>query len=305
LSTCDWSGLFSGMPSNDPPEYKYIAYIDESGHPGLKRVKPLDKPGSSEWLIVSGVVMATEHEPQVTPWARELMASMGSHQMRDIHFQKLSPARKLIACQSVASRPVRCFVVASNKQNMKGWLNPFAEKIPSDNWFYCLLTRLLLERMTYWVRARSLKDYGETKRLKLVFSERGGLSYTQLNAYYQWLSYKGGSQFLPLGNIEFDTIHMQLQEVHNHAGHDGLKLPDIVASAFFKAVDVHDTGACDPQFAEALRPRMARWPDEQSGAISGFGVKLMPRFSALKSKVRPEQLAIFRSYGYPAQWWQK
>lgn len=290
--------------TNDLPHYKYIAYIDEAGDPGLKRVKPVDSPGSSEWLIVAGVVMAAHREAEVTPWAQDLMAQMDSHQMRDIHFQKLTPGRKLIACKSVASRPVRCFVVASNKQNMRGWRNPFAEKIPSDNWFYCWMTRLLLERMTHWVRERSLLDHGDVQRMKLVFSERGGLSYTQLNAYYQWLRYKGDNQKIRFGNLAYDTIHMRLMEVHNHAGHDGLKLPDIVASAFFKAADIHDTRACDPSFAEALRPKMARWPDTNDGQISGYGVKLMPGLSALNGKVKPEQLSAFRSYGYPAQWWQ-
>jgi hypothetical protein len=289
------------MSTDDPPEHKYIAYIDESGDPGLRVVKPLDRPGSSEWLIVSAVVTASHREADVTPWARELMASMDSHQMRDIHFQKLTATRKLIACRSVASRPVRCFVVASNKQNMRGWKNPFAEKIPSDNWFYCWMTRLLLERVTHWVKRRSLREYGSPQLVKLVFSERGGLSYTQLNAYYQWLRYKGDNQVLKLGNLEYETINMRLMEVHNHVDHDGLKLPDIVASAFFKGADIHDTGRCDPQFAEALRPRMARAPDRQ---IAGYGVKLMPGLGSLVGKTEARQLEVFRSYGYPQQWWQ-
>ena len=291
------------MSSFDPPEYKYVAYIDESGDPGLKRVKPIDKPGSSEWLVLSAVITAASREPEVTPWAAELMASMNSHQMRDLHFQKLSPARKLLACQHVATKPVRCFVVASNKQNMRGWKNPFAEKIPSDNWFYCWMTRLLLERLTHWVKARSVAEYGSPQRVKLVFSERGGLSYAQLKAYFLWLGYKGDNQYLKLGNLEYDVIHHRLMEVHNHLGHDGLKLPDIVASAFFKACDVHDTGARDVSFAEALKPRMARPPNSTSTMISGYGVKLMPGLASLKDRVKPEQLEIFRSYGYPAQWW--
>lgn len=290
--------------ANEPLDFKYIAYIDESGDPGLKKVKPIDLPGSSEWLMVSAVVIAAHREAEVSAWASELMTTMNSRQLRDLHFQKLSHARKLLACQSVASRPVRCFVVASNKQNMRGWRNPFAEKIPSDNWFYCWMTRLLLERVTHWVKERSIKEYGSVQRVKLVFSERGGLSYSQLNAYYKWLSFKGDNQKLPLGNLEYDTIHMELIEVLNHAGHDGLKLPDIVASAFFKAADVHDTGACDAVFAEALRPKMARWPDSRDGQISGYGVKLMPGFGKLRNKVQPGQLTVFKGYGYPKQWWR-
>lgn len=290
------------MDRNAPPEYRYVAFIDESGDPGIKKVKPLDPQGSSEWLVVSAVVIAAEREAEVGPWVEEIKQAMASRQMRDLHFSRLTPARKLLACEHVARLPVRCFAVMSNKQNMRGWRNPDAEKIPSDNWFYCWLTRLLLERVTHWVKNRSLEDHGEISKLKLVYSERGGLSYSQLNAYYQWLSYKGNNQFLPLGNLAYETMDMRLLEVRNHAADDGLKLPDIVASAFFKAADVHDTGFCDPAFALALRPRMARWP-ERGGRISGYGLKLMPSFAQTARRVRDEQMTVFREYGYPEQWW--
>lgn len=289
--------------SNEATDYKYVAYIDESGDPGVKTVKPLDNPGSSEWMIVAGVVVAAHREADVTPWAHELKTALNSSQLRDIHFQKLNPQRKLIACDHVASKPLRCFVVASNKQNMRGWQNPLAASIRSDNWFYCWMTRLLLERITHWVKSRSECEYGSAQRVKLVYSERGGLSYGQLNAYYQWLRMKGNNQVLPLGNLEYETINMRLMEVHNHVDHDGLKLPDIVASAFFKAADVYDTHACDPQFAKALRPRIARSPGKPR-LISGYGVKLMPRLGHLAGRVKPEQLEIFRYYGYPRQWWR-
>lgn len=281
------------------PEYRYVAYIDESGDPGIRRVKPLDERGSSEWLMVAGVIVASEHEAEIPSWIFEMAQEMASHQMRDIHFQKLSPQRKLIAVRHVAKRPVRCFVVASNKRNMRGHRNPWAEKIPSDNWFYCWVTRLLLERMTHWVRRRSLKDHGEVAKMKLIYSERGGLSYAQLKAYYEWLRAKGDCQFLPLGNIAYDTIEPGLMHVINHKGHDGLKLPDIVASAFFKAADKHDTGACDPRYALELEPRLAR----DDGQIAGYGVKLMPGYSKVRDRTAPEQLEIFRKLGYPAQWW--
>jgi hypothetical protein len=80
-----------------------------------------------------------------------------------------------------------------------------------------------------------------------------------------------------------------------------LQLADIVASAFFKACDKYDTGGCNPEFAKALRDRMAREPDTKTGQISGFGVKLLP--SLKKAKLDPDQAEIFRFYGYPLQWW--
>jgi len=62
--------------SDNPPEYKYVAYIDEAGDPGVKRVKPVDKPGSSEWLMVSAVVMAASRELEVDKWGSDLLSAM-------------------------------------------------------------------------------------------------------------------------------------------------------------------------------------------------------------------------------------
>jgi len=39
------------------PSYGYVAYIDEAGDDGLRAVKPISNPGSSEWLVLSAVVL--------------------------------------------------------------------------------------------------------------------------------------------------------------------------------------------------------------------------------------------------------
>jgi hypothetical protein len=70
----------------------------------------------------------------------------------------------------------------------------------------------------------------------------------------------------------------------------------------FKGCDIYDTGAIDTQFAKLLEPRMARDPNERGGKVTGYGVKLMPRWSI--AMLRPDQQDIFRFYGYPGtQWW--
>lgn len=287
------------------PRYDYVAYIDEAGDPGLNRVKPIDNPGSSEWCIVSAVVVRAEHEPFVSEWVTAMMQAINSRQLRDIHFSRLNSQRKELVCRYLAERPVRCFAVLSNKQNMRQHENPWAAQIPSDNWYYCWLTRLLLERVTDFVHSDAMKRYGEPRYLKFEYSERGGLSYSQMNAYYDWLRLKSEANrmFLPLGDLQWSTMHRDLLKVYNHSLRDGLKLADIVASAFFKGVDLWDTRACDPSFAKLLRPRMARHPDTKDGIISGYGVKLMPNWKYLN--VKPEQAELLKFYGYPTQWWPK
>jgi hypothetical protein len=238
---------------------------------------------------------------------------MNSHQLRDIHFAKLSDTRKSLLCTMLAEKHVRLFTIISNKQNMQGYKNPLPAKLtallPGDNWFYCWMTRILLERITDYVAVNSVKKHGRVGRVKLVYSERGGLRYPQMKAYYEFINIKsaGGAipLYLPWGFVDFRTLHQDLLEVYSHRLLPALKLPDITASAFFRAVDIHDTGDLNPTFAKLLQPRVAA--DPVSKLIAGYGVKLMPSWRGLNDyKVPESQRAILRFYGYPRpQWWQK
>lgn len=286
---------------NGTPNYSYIAYIDEAGDDGLRAVKPVTFPGSSEWLILSAVVIKAENEAKVTDWVKDIRSGFRSNQARSLHFANLSETNKLAACTKLAELDVRCFAVASNKKNMQGYSNPDAGKIPSQCWFYCWMTRVLLERVTRFVLERSIKDHGESRFLRVEYSARGGLKYSQMMAYYEWLRMKRTNPFLPWGKISFEVLHPNLLRVYPHLEREGLQLADTVASAFFKACDKHDTGGCDPQYAIALENRMARQPDGHGGKISGYGLKLLPNFS--KAALDSDQAEIFRYYGYPNQWW--
>lgn len=285
------------------PNYEYVAYIDEAGDPGLKRVKGIDHNGASEWLVLGAVLMRRVHEKDAHGWVQNITKDFQGHQRFGIHFTNLNPAKKLLACQGVAKLPLRCFAVASNKKNMKGYRNTSAEMIPSESWFYCWLSRLLLERISHFVYRHSLANFGEPRLLKVVYSERGGISYAQMDAYYTWLKMRSsaGQLVLPQGDIAWPVMSRDLLEVHAANERAGLHFADVVASAFFKACDVYDTRACDPQFAKALRNRMARFPDNRNGRVAGYGLKMMPNFK--KANLLKEQEAIFKYYGYPNEWW--
>lgn len=285
--------------------YRYVAYIDESGDPGLKRVKPLDENGSSEWLIVSAVVVSAQNEGGCDGLVHDIAAKFKNYQSNQLHFAKMNEAKRLLSCGVLAEFPCRIFIVASNKKNMRGWRNKFAELKSLDaNWFYCWLTRILLERVTHWVEERSIREFGRSEKLKLVFSNRGGLSYSQMKTYFDWLKMKSsaGNLFLPLGDMRWNVMARELVEIVPSFERGGLQLADIAASAFLKACDKFDTGACDPRFAKALKPRVAFVVDEEGfRTYSGYGVKLMPSFKM--ANLLPEQKEIFEHFGYPRQWW--
>jgi len=287
-----------------PPDYDYVAYIDESGDPGLDAVKPLDPAGASEWLVVAAVLIRKENEERARDWIEDIRLQLKSPQLQSVHFRRLRPRwRKELVCDAIAGLPLRCFVVCSNKKNMRGYENPFAEQVPSKNWFYCWLTRVLLEKLTHFVAADSRRRYRMVKRVKIVYSKAGGLSYPQMAAYYEWIRDKrrGNNQFLNWGDLEYETLHSHLLEVREHSADSRLSLPDVVANSFYKACDKYDTGGCDTRFAKQLVKRMAAIPDIPLGQISGYGVKLLPGWE--KAKLDEDQQEIFKHFGYPRQWW--
>jgi hypothetical protein len=71
---------------------------------------------------------------------------------------------------------------------MRGFNNPFAElKSLDKNWFYCWMTRILVERISHFIAAESIRRFGHSHLIKLIFSPRGGLSYSQTKAYVELL----------------------------------------------------------------------------------------------------------------------
>lgn len=280
-------------------EYGYIAYIDEAGDPGLKRVRPIDDEGGTEWLVLSAVVIRTPREPLVKGWVENIVSELGIKQRNDLHYRTLSPTRKIVAGQMIATLPLRGFAVCSNKKNMRGHRNERAEKIPSQQWFYNWCIRLLLERVTAFCASRTQADYGKVLPVKIEFSERGGIRYSQSAAYqyYLGLQQEGGKIYLKKREPVMKMLDWDLMEAHAHNERAGLQLSDFVASAFYQAADILDVKQ-DIAPASALKPIMAK----EGGFWHDFGVALFPT-PARTADLKSTQKHIFEAYGYDFGKW--
>lgn len=281
-------------------EYGYIAYIDEAGDPGLKRVRPIDDEGGTEWLILSAVVIRTLREPMVKDWVENIIAELGIKQRNDLHYRTLSPTRRIAAGQKIATLPLRGFAICSNKKNMRGHRNKRAETIPSQQWFYNWCIRLLLERVTAFCASRTQDDYGKVMPVKIEFSERGGIRYSQSKAYQHYLKFQqqGDKIYLKKREPVMQILDWDLMEAHAHSNRAGLQLSDFVASAFFQAADILDVKEQDIRPATMLKPIMAK----ESGCWHDFGVALFPT-PARTADLKSEQKQIFEQYGYDFAMW--
>jgi hypothetical protein len=230
------------------PDYEFVAYIDEAGDPGLKRVRPLDQVGSTEWMTISAVLVRRRYDDDLKAWVSEVLQTIGSANSQIIHFKDLTDSQKLAVCADLSQRPVRLFVVASNKKNMRGYRNERAEKAGSRQWFYNWLVRLLIERVTDYCFRYAVRNGLVRRHVKFVFSQTGGHSYSQTAAYHELLKYqsRGGSMMLNKRVPRWEVMSFKLVEHFPHYKRAGLQLADVVASAFYQAVDNLDTGRASP-----------------------------------------------------------
>lgn len=278
------------------PEPYFVAYFDEAGDPGIKTIETIDQNGASEWFTVGVTVVRAANEPKMVPLVRSIKQSIKSTQTPDLHFRNLSEHKKQAVCAALAEQELRFFVVASHKENMRGYRNPRAEAVsmhPND-WFYNFCIRVALERVTEWCAIRSIKTLGEPRHAKLVFSRRGGHSYRHVETYIDLLKrqIETGRLFLNVRAPDPRVLDHRLIEVIDHNKSAGCQLADVVASSFFQAVNTSKK-KWTTAHAEALKPRVASKNDR----YDNFGVTLLP-WRNWKLRISEEQRKIFRFYGY-------
>jgi hypothetical protein len=275
-------------------QYEYVLYVDEAGDDGLQRVKPSHPNGASEWLCLSGVLIRRRYESDVVEWVRHIRKDINATQGPDLHYRKLSPTKRRRACELMAERPLRAFVVASNKKNMQGYQNMRAAKRGAKQWFYNWLLRLLLERVTHFVAARSTVDFGEIRPMRVVFSQRGGHSYGQTKAYLEVLKAQASGRTTHLQKREIipAALRFNLVDYIPHAEEAGLQLADVAASAFFQAMELSPKGVLTGP-AEALKPVVA----SENGIRLDYGLTLQP-MPPERACLTAEQQAIFKFYGF-------
>jgi hypothetical protein len=151
------------------PEPYYLAFIDEAGDPGLNTVRPIDAAGGTEWLCLGAVVIRAARGAEILGWVRSILLKAGGNNRSDLHYRTLPNFRKRIVCSELAKLPIRAFVLASNKKNMRRYRNPRAERIGSQQWFYNYCLRLLLERVTHFCYQKARSEGADDRFLKIIY----------------------------------------------------------------------------------------------------------------------------------------
>jgi hypothetical protein len=223
---------------------------------------PGEDGGSSHWFSVS--VRRNNDNGLVA--SRDLILKMlRRHQVRDIHFAKFKHAQKRAIVTEMARLPIRLSSVLSCKKHI-----PSGSYKPKHS-LYFYLTRYLIERVS-WLCQAEKKDTG---RVRLVFSNRGGVSYDELRDYFNKLkSHKT--------TIDWRHIDPKLLESRPHTALAGLQFADCAARAFAEAVEPNEYGDFILDYAEILRPVVYNY----DGNYGAYGVKTLCKESLLDERQR-------------------
>jgi hypothetical protein len=278
------------------PPIGYIAYIDEAGDDGTRKIKTDRSPGASEWMILSAVLVKVEREKDVLGWVQELVRMIGQHQITHLHFRTLPDDKKEMCCNYLSKQHVRLFSMISNKRNIEGRRNIRAERAGVNRTarFYCWMTRLLLEEITDFCARRTLSDYGEKRIVRFEFSDRGGLNIKDIRSYYKYIQAQTRMEtiYIDRYNLDWSVVDTEEFYVYPNKMRAGLQLSDIVASAFYAGLERTSAQPLNSEFAKLLFPRMARGHRKR---IIGTGVKFMPRWLS-GDDVAPDQSELVRFY---------
>jgi hypothetical protein len=245
--------------------HTFVAYIDEAGDEGFDFPEP-GINGTSRWFILSAAVIRAVNDLQVVKITGRVKTALRKDTRATLHFRDMSHDQRIVFCREIVGSPVRLISILIHKP----WIQRTA-LFRQKNKLYNYATRILIERISWLCHEAFATD--EVKvgngKVKLVFSNRGGLSYTDITTYLDTLAFIADVENV---QINWTAIDPRLIAPMPHNKSAGLQIADAAASAAFKALQPNSHGFREERYARELRPNYYR----RNARLLGYGLKLWP-----------------------------
>lgn len=238
----------------------FRTYIDESGDEGFGF-----GDGCSDWFVLSAAITRETNDVQAVSAVDDIKAAVQQNPKKVLHYRRLKAAQKLAAVQRVAAAPVRTVSVMVHKPSLT---DPETFQLPNKLYFYA--ARYLVERVSWFCRDNRKPECPGDGSSRFIFGRREGMPYVDMQNYIELLRAK--STYEP-NNVVWSVVRPESVESARMSRYKGLQLADIVAGAFFNAVDESRTVPRDCQYARCLKPVVYN----HRGRHIGYGMKLFPK----------------------------
>lgn len=256
--------------------HSFLAFIDESGDDGLGKYRePGKSGGASHWLVLSACIIRKSNSLEAVGWRNEILRG------KELHFVNLNHGQRVVAAQCLSEKPVRITSVLAAKKHIRG------ELYTDKNQLYFYMARYLVERISWLCRDMRPRVPEGNGQVGIVFSRRGGMSYSDFKNYLLKLKNNQNSNV----RIHWPVIDIDAVEAQDHSRMAALQLADIAASAFSSAVEYDRYGNCENRYAAVLKPITYK----HKGAFIGYGLKFVPNDE--DCGLCPKQSRILAEFG--------
>ena len=276
------------------PDIGIHVFIDEAGDHGIKPLQPNGTPKGSGWLILGAVAVNANKLDQIEAWCATIRSACGIKAGHPIHYVKLDSQKRQLACEILATLPLRCFVFCSHKENMRGHKNDRAARASKEkNYYFHSCAKYLLERISEFGLHQTIKEHGTHKHLSITFDKNEMVPFSRLRTYLdaECKRIEAGLAFhqrRPMKTQVMNMGAMRAQQDHLCAG---LQLADLVAGAFHDATQTR----INTKPAKSLKHVM--WTGKSlRKIIENNGVTLFPPYK--DSNLTSSEKEIFEFFGY-------
>jgi hypothetical protein len=238
------------------PQPTFIAYIDESGDEGFAFER-----GSSEWFVLSAVVLRAATELETVKLLDEVKALLGRQPNKPLHFRTLEHHQRVAFVERLATARMRCVSICVHKPSLH---DPESFRQKYRLYFYA--ARFLLERLSWYCREiRHPRDTGDGS-VRIVFSNRRNMSYAAFGEYLDVLRGKADDA------IDWNVVRREQIEARGHAERRGLQIVDAVASGYWYGLNRNRYGHTEDRYARILHPLAYK----RNGRCRSYGLKFFP-----------------------------
>lgn len=260
----------------------FVVYIDESGDEGFT-FHP-DGKGSSRWLVLSAVVYRISNATAPVQALKAARDVLGMDAKKAFHFSEMKHDQRVVLMHQIAQTSFRSVSVISYKPHI-----PDPETYQANkNMLYRYLTRLLLERVSWF--CRDMRKTGEGDgTAEIVFSDRASMSYVLLRGYVDLLRQQAANGG-PVKIYWPSIVTAQIRAVA-HTQLAGLQIADAVASSTYSAIRLNRYGMAEPAYVAPLKGHVYR----HKGQCQGYGLKFVSKFDQLKIEM-PHLNAAFQNW---------
>jgi hypothetical protein len=235
----------------------FVVYIDEAGDEGFSFAK-----GSSIWFILTALIAKKNNDLQVVTLASDIKKRFGKQ--KPLHFRDLKHEQRLPLVQAISEQQIKVVSILIHKPSLKE-----PEKFQDRYRLYFYGVRYLLERVSWYCRDhKTPRDPGDGSA-EIIFSNRGGMSYSELKSYLDHLERQSDVSDV---RIEWSVIRTGQIKSYAMSKRAGLQIVDAVCGSFFFALEPRH-GFTESRYAQMLEPVVY----QRGGLYLGYGLKFWPR----------------------------